>query len=345
MKGLPSPTLHSVSMCILLCLLLLLSACGNRNQAQADYAVIPLPKQIERTEGASFVPDRHTVIVCEPDNEKQQRTARFLADFLEEHAGLKLKITTALPTDNFIRLRNIREQDGAESYTLTVAPGHITIEGADEAGIFYGIQTLCKSVPVVEAKTAISFPQVKITDAPRFAYRGMMLDVCRHFYSVDFVKRYIDLLALHNINYFHWHLTDDQGWRIEIKKHPALTEIGSRRWETIEGMSDCRFDGTPHGGYYTQDEIKEVVKYAGERFITVVPEIDIPGHTLSVLASYPELGCTGGPYEVCTRWGVFDDVLCAGNEAVYTFLQDVLDEVVGLFPSEYVHLGDRKSVV
>lgn len=339
MKSLPSPAFHSVTICILLYLLPLLSACANRNPAQADYAVIPLPKQIERMEGVSFVPDRHTVIVCDADNEKQQRTARFLADFLEEHAGLKLEITAKAPTGNFIRLKNIRKKEVAESYTLTVAPDNITIEGADESGIFYGIQTLCKSIPVVETGIAIGFPQVKITDAPRFAYRGMMLDVCRHFYSVDFVKKYIDLLALHNINYFHWHLTDDQGWRIEIKNHPALTKIGSQRRETIEGMSDCRFDGTPHGGFYTQDEIKEVVRYAGERFITVVPEIDIPGHTLSILASYPELGCTGGPYEVCTRWGVFDDVLCAGNEAVYTFLESVLNEVTELFPSEYVHLG------
>lgn len=339
-KGLPySAILNCMAMYIILHLLPLFSACNDRNIAQADYAIVPLPQKIVLTEGLSFVPDRHTVIVYDTGNETQKRTAGFLVGFLKEHAGLDLPTASKAPSDNFIRLTHIRKQDAPESYTLTVTAKNITIEGADEAGIFYGIGTLCKSVPSHVTNGKISFPQVKITDAPRFHYRGMMLDVCRHFYSIDFVKKYIDLLALHNINYFHWHLTDDQGWRIEIKKYPALTETGSHRRETIEGMSDSRFDGVSHGGYYTQDEIREVVRYAQERFITVIPEIDIPGHTLSALASYPQLGCTGGPYEVCTRWGVFEDVLCAGNEEVYTFLQNVLDEVVELFPSEYIHLG------
>ncbi len=325
--------------CLLGALLVSLSSCGNREKLPADYSVIPLPQEIVPQEGQPFSLEGNTVIVYDSGNEKLERTARFLSDFLKEQTGEAIEVTDQLPQKNFIRLTKRDGWKPAEGYMLTVTDKNIVIEGNDEAGAFYGMQTLCKSVPVTEKKSGVLFPQVQITDAPRFQYRGMMLDVCRHFFSIDFVKKYIDLLALHHINYFHWHLTDDQGWRIEIKKYPELTQIGSQRRETIVGMSDKMFDGTPHGGFYTQEEIKEVVKYAGERFISVVPEIDIPGHTLSVLATYPELGCTGGPYEVCTRWGVFEDVLCAGNEEVYTFLQDVLDELVTLFPSPYIHIG------
>jgi len=167
----------------------------------------------------------------------------------------------------------------------------------------------------------------------------MMLDVARHFQSADFVKRYIDILALHNINRFHWHLTDDQGWRIEIKAYPKLTVIGSQREQTVVGRNTGEYDGKPHGGFYTQEEIKDIVKYAQDRYITVIPEIDLPGHMLAALAAYPELGCTGGPYEVAGSWGVFDDVLCPGKEETFTFLESVLSEVIELFPSEYIHIG------
>lgn len=327
-----------VVMYVVLSLSLLFSACNNQ-KIRADYEVIPLPQNIVRAEGSSFVLDNHTVIVYDSENEIQKRTANLLTGFLKEHTGLELKTAIEVPSGNFIRLTNTRKKEASESYTITVNAKNIVIEGSDEAGVFYGSLTLCKSIPVTNSVSQIQFPQVVITDAPRFRYRGMMLDVARHFYSVDFVKKYIDLLALHNINYFHWHLTDDQGWRIEIKKYPELTEIGSKRKQTIVGMSNNRFDGIPHEGFYTQEEIKEVVDYAAERFITVVPEIDIPGHTLSVLACHPELGCTGGPYEVCDHWGVFEDVLCAGNEGTYTFLQDVFDEIISLFPSEYIHIG------
>lgn len=321
--------------------LLFLAACSGKKECRADYGVVPLPREVVATEGAPFRIGPKTVIVYDAGNERLQRTALFLSGFLKNTAGVEVSVTDVPATGDFIRLTLEGEQESQEpeSYRLTVAATNIMIKGADEAGVFYGMQTLCKSIPVADSPAEVVFPPVKITDAPRFHYRGMMLDVCRHFFSVGFVKKYIDLLALHHINYFHWHLTDDQGWRIEIKKYPELTEIGSQRRQTIVGMSDSRFDGVPHGGYYTQDEIREVVSYAEERFITVVPEIDIPGHTLSVLASYPHLGCTGGPYEVCDRWGVFDDVLCAGNEEVYSFLQGVLNEVTELFPSSYIHIG------
>ena len=199
-----------------------------------------------------------------------------------------------------------------------------------------------KSIDVTEPKS-LAFPTAVIDDAPRFAYRGMHFDVSRHFFTVDFIKQYIDILALHNLNKFHWHLTDDQGWRIEIKKYPRLTEVGSTRKETLIGhlLKDKphQFDGKPYGGFYTQEQIKEIVKYAQDRYITIIPEIDIPGHTLAVLTGYPELGCTGKDYAVGTKWGVFDDVLCAGNEASYEFLEGVFDEITELFPSIYIHVG------
>ena len=186
-------------------------------------------------------------------------------------------------------------------------------------------------------------PAAIITDAPRFSYRGMMLDCSRHFFSVEFVKKFIDLIALHNMNRFHWHLTDDQGWRIEIKKYPKLTEIGSQRSGTILGTNSDLDDGIPHGGFYTQQEAREIVKYAQERHITVVPEIDMPGHMLAALACYPELGCTGGPYEVGHFWGVYTDVLCVGNPKVYEFVQEVLTEVMDIFPSEVIHIGGDET--
>jgi len=191
----------------------------------------------------------------------------------------------------------------------------------------------------VSPSSVVEFPSVAINDAPRFKYRGMHLDVSRHFFAVEEIKTYIDMLAFHNVNTFHWHLTDDQGWRIEIKKHPGLTEIGSKRKETVIGQNTGKYDGIPYGGYYTQEQAKEIVAYAKDRFITVIPEIDMPGHMLGALAAYPELGCTGGPYEVWTKWGVSDNVLCAGNDQSLKFVEEVLNEIVEIFPSKYIHIG------
>ena len=182
-------------------------------------------------------------------------------------------------------------------------------------------------------------PVGEVNDMPRFTYRGFMLDVGRHFYPVEYIKEVIDMLAMHNINYFHWHLTEDQGWRIEIKKYPRLTEVGSVRKRTLIDQKTQTYDETPHSGYYTQEEAREVVAYAAERHITVIPEIDLPGHMMAALVAYPELGCTGGPYEMPCRWGVFDDVLCGGNEATLQFAKDVLSEIMDIFPSPYIHIG------
>ncbi len=189
---------------------------------------------------------------------------------------------------------------------------------------------------------SLSVPACIIEDEPRFVYRGMHLDVGRHMFPVATIKRYIDMLALHKMNTFHWHLTEDQGWRIEIKKYPKLTEIGAFRNETVVGHAGrppLVFDGKRYGGFYTQDEVRDVVAYAKSKFITVIPEIEMPGHAMAALASYPELSCTGGPFEVNTKWGVMDDVFCAGKEETFTFLQDVLTEVIDLFPGTYIHVG------
>ncbi|MDL2214823.1 glycoside hydrolase family 20 protein [Dysgonomonas sp. OttesenSCG-928-M03] len=317
--------------------------CANKAVVEADYSVIPLPQTIMKSEGAPFTLTGSTKIVYEKDNSTQKQTAEFLAEYIKLNTGLDLKVTDEVVAENVIILQSGNNGEKAESYNLTVNDKQIVINGSDDAGIFYGVQTLRKSIPAFSEKNTVTFSPVQITDYPRFAYRGSHLDVGRHFFSVEFIKKYIDLLALHNINRFHWHLTEDQGWRIEIKKYPELTKIGSQRAQTVIGRNTGEFDGKPYGGFYTQDEIKDIVAYAQKQFITIIPEIDLPGHMLAALTTYPNLGCTGGPYKVAEQWGVFDDVLCAGNDSIYTFLDDVFAEVIELFPSEYIHVGGDES--
>ncbi|MDO4879692.1 MAG: family 20 glycosylhydrolase [Capnocytophaga sp.] len=306
------------------------------------YEVIPLPQSISYTHQKPFELDAQTVITYPQGDASLQRNAQFLASYLKELTGLTLTTKPNVNNGKVIHLKTDLQNPNREAYQLTVTSEQITINGASPAGVFYGIQTLHKSIEVAQPQ-ALSFPTAVIDDAPRFAYRGMHFDVSRHFFPVSFIKQYIDILALHNLNTFHWHLTDDQGWRIEIKKYPRLTEVGSTRKETLKGHlfkdKPHQFDGKPYGGFYTQEQIKEIVKYAQDRYITIIPEIDIPGHTLAVLTAYPELGCTGKDYAVGTKWGVFDDVLCAGNEASYEFLEGVFDELTELFPSKYIHIG------
>ena len=299
-----------------------IAACDISERVEADYRnVIPLPHEIVMVDGNSFVVEKDTRILYPEDNVLLERNAQFLAGYIEETTGRRLKVEPGQGgnDENVIMLGLDASIDNPEGYELTVLPDRVTIKGQAANGVFYGLQTLRKSVPAIAYGSDIILPAAVIKDAPRFAYRGMMLDVGRHFFSVDFVKRYIDLLAMHNMNYFHWHLTEDQGWRIEIKKYPRLTEIGSIRKETGIGASRTEFDGKPYGGFYTQDEIREIVKYAQERYVTVIPEIDLPGHMLAALAAYPELGCTGGPYEVACQWGVFPDVLCLGMKRRMNF--------------------------
>lgn len=304
----------------------------------ADYRVVPLPDQINLQNGKSFTISKKTKITYPKGNEKLKRNAAFLAQYIKENTGLALKTKQGKASRNTIFLQTSAISGNKEAYNIHVSPKNIIISGTTEAGVFYGIQTLRKSIPVKQT-AKIEMPAVQISDAPRFGYRGMMLDASRHFSTLDSVKRWIDMLVLHNMNVFHWHLTDDQGWRIEIKKYPGLTEIGSKRTETVIGRNTGKYDGIPHGGFYTQAEAREIVAYAAERYIDVIPEIDMPGHMLGALAPYPELGCTGGPYEVWRMWGISDDVLCMGNPKTFTFITDVLNEIMDIFQSKYVHIG------
>lgn len=314
-----------------------LFSCSSGVIQQANYEVIPLPQEIKITTG-SFVLNDRTSIVYPKDNKEMQQNANLLAKYIHQMSGKKLKVTDEPVTSNAIILATGLNADNAEAYQLKVTQDNVTITGTSEAGTFYGIQTLRKSLPITN-KGDISLPAAEINDYPRFSYRGVHLDVSRHFFPADSVKHFIDMMALHNINRLHWHLTDDQGWRIEIKKRPELTTIGSKRSETVIGHNSGEYDGIPYSGFYTQDEAREIVKYAKERHITVIPEIDLPGHMQAALAAYPELGCTGGLYEVWKMWGVSEDVLCAGNDKTLTFIEDVLNEIVDIFPSEYIHVG------
>ena len=309
----------------------LVACTANKTTGEANYQVIPLPQEINTSEGQPFMLTSATKIVYPEGNDLMKRNAEFLSEYLNISMGISPQ-TTSTPSDaKNIELVLGLENDNKEAYRLEVTENKVIITGASEAGVFYGIQTLRKAVPIDDATAKLA--PVTINDEPRFGYRGMMLDVARHFEPVSFVKKYIDLLAMHNINRFHWHLTEDQGWRIEIKKYPKLTELGSVRSETVIGRNTGEYDGKPHSGFYTQEEIKEIVAYAQERYITTIPEIDLPGHMMAALKGYPEYGCTGGPYEVATSWGVFDEVLCAGNEETYAFLEDILTEVMETFPS------------
>ena len=313
-------------------------ACSGGKAVKGDYGVVPLPQEVTLTNGNPFVLSPSTKIFYPEGNDKMKKNAEFLASYIKEITGYELATATGQPGKG-ISLVIDQSIQNPEGYQLTVSDNGIRIAGSTDAGVFYGIQTLRKSIPATAQGMNVELPAATINDYPRFAYRGMMLDVSRHFFPVDSVKTYLDILALHNQNTFHWHLSDDQGWRIEIKKYPELTQIGSKRKETVIGHNSGTYDGKEYGGFYTQDQIRDVINYAAERHITIIPEIDMPGHQLAALATYPELGCTGGPYDVWGQWGVADDVICAGNEKSMQFLEDVLSEVIDLFPSEYIHVG------
>lgn len=313
------------------------------------YSIIPAPRSLEKRQGR-FVFNKETRIILK--DKIAEAPLQFLTDRLTRTAQLPLKIQNNAQkrSRNYIIFERANDQTlGNEGYKINISPERIQVLADKEAGFFYAIQSLLQLLPAEiysntpAYKSEWSVPAAEITDIPQFEYRGLHLDVCRHLYPVSFIKKYIDLMSMQKMNRFHWHLTEDQGWRIEIKKHPKLTETGSMRKETIinrySSATPGIYDGTPYGGFYTQEEIKEIVAYAKERYITIIPEVDLPGHMLAALATYPELGCTGGPYEVGTRWGIYDDVLCAGNENIYPFIEDILLEVFKLFPGEYVHIG------
>lgn len=317
-----------------------LMACGTQEIRTGSLSVIPLPQEVVETPSAApFVINSSTTICYEEGNEKLASTARLLADYIREVTGTEVKTATKAGKNSII-LRIEPSIGHKEGYELNVTADAVTLTGATEAGVFYGCQTIHKALPITGGKALASLPAGEVKDFPQYNYRGFMIDVGRHFFSKEYLKKLIDVMALHNINYFHWHLTEDQGWRIEIKKYPKLTEIGSYRKATMIAWGSDEDDGTPVSGYYTQEDAKEIVAYAAERFITVIPEIDMPGHMLAALASYPELGCTGGPYETATRFGVFKEVLCGGNPKTLQFAKDVVNELMDIFPdAPYIHIG------
>ena len=325
---------HLIFTSLIMCLLSF-SPASTLASHPADYEVVPMPQRIEMQKGEPFVLNGDVQIIA---GEDLLQEAGFLQAYLKDLTDLSLSLASKREKKKtYIELAVSPKVASPEGYVLTIHQKGITIEGGSPAGVFYGIQTLRKSI------VGRQIPAAVVTDAPRFTWRGMHLDCSRHFFSTDFVKKFIDLLALHNMNRFHWHLTDDQGWRIEIKKWPKLISIGSQRSGTIIGTNSDIDDGIPYGGYYTQEEARDIVRYAQERHITVIPEIDMPGHMLAALASYPELGCTGGPYQVGHYWGVYKDVLCVSNERVYQFVEDVLTEIMDIFPSEVIHIGGDET--
>ena len=314
---------------------------------KADYAkVVPVPdKIVPNAKGGSYELSASTRIYYTSGQADMARNAQFLAQYIKDMT--KLSLTPAAVKgkgkDGISLVLAPKAKLAPEAYEISVDRKGVTITGKTAAGVFYGIQTLRKSLPVLQSAGTVELPAARVEAAPRFGYRGMMLDCSRHFFPVKFVKEYIDLIALHNMNRLHWHISDDQGWRFSVPGYPKLTEVGSKRAQTVLGHNSEVEDGTPYGGYYTDDEIRDIVKYAAERYITIVPEVDMPGHMMAALASYPELGCTGGPYKTGEYWGVYRDILCAGNEKVYSFIKDVLDHVCDLFPGQYIHIGGDES--
>ena len=326
--------------------------CSPKSQ-RSDIAVIPKPAWIEEKRGEFEITSDFRVLV-DGDNIEIKAIGEYFTEKLSKAAGLKVPVTP-LSNDTksslalVIKLTDTEKNLGREGYQLNIKREKITLEAEKPAGLFYGIQTLLQLLPAeiesdsrVEENIRWILPCLEIRDTPRYPYRGMHLDVCRHFFPKSFIKKYIDMLSLHKINTFHWHLTEDHGWRIEIKKYPRLTQVGGYRKETLIGHyrdQPHKFDGKRHGGFYTHEDIKEIVAYAQKRYITIIPEIEMPGHSQAALAAYPELSCTGGPFEVSTLWGVHKDVYCAGNDRVFQFLEDVLTEVIDLFPGKYIHIG------
>ena len=288
-------------------------------------AIIPLPVEVKQTLEI-FHLHPSTVIVCR--NDSLLKISQLLNLYLEANGLNPLQVTHKEVNRNFIAIKiDSAEVTNKEGYILKVENSSIEISGHDESGVIYGLQTLRQLWQPAKNKT-ITVPGCIVMDHPRFGYRGMSLDVGRHMFPVSFIKKYIDLLSLYKFNTFHWHLTEDQGWRIEIKRYPALHSVAAWRDETLIGHKKelpHRFDGKKYGGYYTQSSIRDIVQYAAQRNITIIPEIEMPGHALAALSAYPSLGCTGGPYKAATFWGIFDDVYCGGNDSTFVFLQNVLD--------------------
>lgn len=314
---------------------------------KADFAkVVPAPDKISyNAKGGDFTLSASTVINYTAGNADMERNAMFLAQYVKDMTKLELgkQAAKGKAKTGISLVLNAKAKLAPEAYEIVVDKRGVTVTGATAAGVFYGVQAIRKSLPVLQSAESVELPAAKVEASPRFAYRGMMLDCARHFFPAKFVKEYIDLIALHNMNRLHWHISDDQGWRFSVPGYPRLAEVGSKRAQTVTGHNSELEDGVPYGGYYTDDEIRDIVKYAAERYVTIVPEVDMPGHMMAALAAYPELGCTGGPYKTGEFWGVYRDILCAGNEKVYTFIEKTLDHICDLFPGQYIHIGGDES--
>ena len=335
-------------------LLLVFPLLGMAQTNQPYHSIIPEPNQVIFQKG-TFVINSNTKILVEDRTLSNSGLVAEVERILYTATWLKPEViysATEMDTVISIGVSKTKENPDPGAYELTVSKNRIDVMGVDEAGIFYGIQTLRQLLPpeiehadpsLVPNNQEWEIPAVKISDAPRFQYRGMHLDVGRHFFPVEFIKKYIDLLAMHKMNRFHWHLTEDQGWRIEIKKYPRLTEIGAWRDSTlIRRYGSNTYDNIRYGGYYTQEEIKDIVAYAQSKYITIIPEIELPGHSSAALAAYPEFGCFEKEYKVQSTWGIFEDIYCP-KEETFDFLEDVLDEVIALFPSKYIHIGGDEA--
>ena len=330
---------------ILIISIVVVTAFGFRNSIGKnigkDISIIPKPQQMVKN-AYYFKLNKQTKIIV-PNDKDVSDIGQILSDYLSPATGFNFAVEVMNKEKNYnaIQLAIVTTPDtlGREGYILSVGKNGITLKANQPTGLFRGIQTIRQLLPteienISSRNSRWNIPSVEIVDKPRFPWRGMLLDCGRHFMEKDFIKRYIDLLAYHKMNTLHWHLTEDQGWRIEIKKYPKLTEVGA--WRTQP-------DGSNYGGYYTQDDVKEIVAYAQSRHINVIPEIELPGHSRAALAAYPQFSCTGGPFEVASIWGVHKDVYCAGNDQTFSFIEDILSEVIDLFPGKYIHIGGDES--
>jgi len=331
-------------------MIFLIAGCnsGFSSDNKNAYAIIPAPVSLVPMNG-SFTFSKKSKIILSVINNETKLAADYLALLIKNPTGLSIPVeegSKSISRSVFMSFDSSIVNN--EGYVLKITPEIIDIKAKSAVGMFYAVQTIRQLLPVevengkIIKGLVLSVPACEIKDEPGFVYRGMHLDVGRHLFPVAYIKRYIDMMALHKMNTFHWHLTEDQGWRIEIKKYPRLTKIGGFRKETLVGSGNEKpqvFDDKPYGGFYTQEEVKDIVAYAKSKFITIIPEIEMPGHSSAALAAYPEFSCTGGPIEVATKWGVFPDVYCAGKDATFNFLEDILSEVIDLFPGKYIHIG------
>ena len=350
-----TPTLRRLPAVLLAAAVALTSACSRRapverpGPAPQRYRVVPWPQRVDARPGAFTVNAGTRLVLSDPASPELRAVAAFLSDYIRSAVGAKVSVSDSSDSlaqagRNAIALQ-LRADAAvpAEGYRLSVTPDSVTLTASKPAGLFHGVQTLRQLLPV-RGEGGSAIPAVEIEDAPRFAYRGMHLDVGRHFFPASFVKRYVDLLAMYKFNTFHWHLTEDQGWRIQIKRYPRLTEVGGCRKETQVAKHRDPFvgDGTRYCGYYTQDEVRDVVAYAAARHVTILPEIEMPGHSVAAITAYPELGCRATAPEVRTKWGISDDILCP-TEETFAFLEGVLTEVMELFPGERIHIGGDEA--